>query len=417
VKYLVVGIALCAALIACSGGTTNTTPTTATQAQHVHGNVGTPPPVGWQFLNPDPITTPLCVTSSNNCNPTRDPDSDSEVAEIYTTCGSACPTSSPLNIGEVQEAQGDYSSPNAADTDAIYFATSSDPKVTVECPTTVTEDHCYGTLPINNIRIPVGATGSADSDHHATVFYKNVEYDLWKFTSVVQSNSTIVYARGADTCDVGSYSDMGTCSGTANAAGIAQQAGQLDPREWINGAIDHAIYVSIPCPSGSFSWPADYSDGQCSSGPEDGERIWLDFSDSHINQLVSQGGIAPWEATLLHAWHDYGFVVVDTSGCGAPWNFYGVDNQTFTIVGDTTDGWTAFWAYLMSEGVTNFYFSKDTSHLPIPNQNPRSGAEQIVSQSNIHIVYQPGVGSADRHRGLRATPAGRMHHHATSCST
>jgi hypothetical protein len=409
---LILGIMFCAALIACAGGTS--TAPTAVSNERIRRNIATPPPVGWQFLNPDPITTPLCT--SDPCTPNLDANSSAEVAEIYNACGpTSCPTSAPLNIGEVQEAKADKSSSGEADTDPLYFATSTDPEVTVECPPSLPPSKCYIPTPVS-IRIPIGAAGSADSDHHATVFYNNVEYDLWQFTTKITASTTIAYAQGGEVCDVGSYADKGKCQGTANAAGIAQQAGQLDPREWIDGSIDHAIYVSVICPQPPphYSWPADSTDGHCAAGPQEGERIWLDMTDSHINLLASLGVIATWEATLLHAWHDYGFVVVDSAGCGAPWNFYGVDNQTFTIVGDTTDGWPAFWTYLKGEGVTNFYWADGASHLPIPNPHP--GETAPISQSNIHIAYQPGYTLGSQFLRPRTHHADRMRDRPNACS-
>jgi hypothetical protein len=120
-------------------------------------------------------------------------------------------------------------------------------------------------------------------------------------------------------------------------------------------------------------WPAARSSGRCSSGPLDGELVWLDLSDAQIDALPDH----TWAKTLLHQMHDYGFMV-DGSTSSSPWVLEALDNATFTIVGEKP-GWDAFFTEVENEGDGDkIGWGDNSSHLPIPKTG--------IKQSNIHIV-------------------------------
>ena len=128
--------------------------------------------------------------------------------------------------------------------------------------------------------------------------------------------------------------------------------------------IYHAVYVSLPCPSPGYIWPAAQSDGQCSTGPLDGERIWLDLSDKQISRLPAKH----WEKVLLHEMHHYGLMVVDSESNAPgsePWNLYGIDNETMTLWGKPAP-WTSFFSMVTKEGDGNMLdYADNASHLSL----------------------------------------------------
>ena len=154
---------------------------------------------------------------------------------------------------------------------------------------------------------------------------------------------------------------------------LPYQPGLLDPREIVAGKIRHTFFAGTHCPSPLFVWPAAQSGGRCSTGPAEGERIWLDLTDAQINKLPDH----TWAKTLLHQMHDYGMMIDDSAG-SSPWVPEGLDNATFTIVGQQP-AWNAFFTEVENEGDGDkIGWGDNSSHLPIPTTG--------ITQSNIHIV-------------------------------
>jgi hypothetical protein len=121
------------------------------------------------------------------------------------------------------------------------------------------------------------------------------------------------------------------------------------------------------------------SDGSCAAGPRQGEYIWLDLTDAQINALSNPPFYA-WSKLLLHEMHDYGLLIVDTSGSGAtPWDFDGLDNATYPRLGIVA-GWTSFFNAVISQegGSGNLNYSNNASHLAVPTTG--------ITAANIHIV-------------------------------
>jgi hypothetical protein len=331
------------------------------------------PSPGWQYpFDPNPFTTEICT--SDPCTPTLDKNSTSMVNEIMNEGGGG------FNLGEVQEAQPGTNGQGQADTFPIYYASPSDPSYTVTCDKF---GGCASFMP-SAVHIPNGARASIDVDHHATVIelWAGLEIDFWEFNDGGTGKGTATPVSGggrlsvgfAGVCKTQSLVEHGRCRGSAVAAAIPVQPGMLDPREWVEGRFDHTIYVSTPCPSPNYVWPAVQSDGQCSAGPWDGERIWLDLSDRKISRLP----IHHWAKVLLKEMHRYGLMVVDTSGAGSPWNLYGVDNETMTLWGKPAP-WTSFFTMVTNEGDgASLDYADNASHLAIPTTG--------ITQNNIHII-------------------------------
>lgn len=331
--------------------------------------VQSPPPEGWQFpYKPNPFVVPICT--NDPCSPQLDPNSAPEVSEVMN--GS-------FSMGEIQEAEPRTKGEGQDDTDPIYYATQSDPTYNVSCSQF---GGCHFLSGVS-IHIPNGAHASIDSDHHASVIelWAGTEYDFWEFNDhgTGKGTTTPIHGGGAlsvgfaELCTKKSLQNHGRCEGSANEAALPYQPGLLDPREIVAGKIAHTIYVGTGCPSPQYVWPAAKSGGRCPSGPAEGELIWLDLTDAAIDALPDH----KWAKTLLHQMHDYGFMVDDSAG-STPWVLQGLDNATFTIVGQKP-GWNAFFTEVEREGDGNkIGWSHDASHLDIPTTG--------IKQSNIHIV-------------------------------
>ncbi len=355
----------------CSGPTTLSTPTASqpSQPRTMTNAVQAPPAAGWQFpYQPNPFVVPICA--SDPCRPQLDSNSASEVTELMN--GS-------FSMGELQEAQPGTNGQGQDDTDPIYYATQSDPTYAVRC----SKYNGCSFLSGVSIHIPNGAHASIDSDHHATVIelWAGTEYDFWEFNDhgSGRGTTTPVYGGGAlsvgfgGLCKTYSLQNHGRCQGGANEAGLPYQPGLLDPREIVAGRINHTIYAGTRCPSPRYVWPAAESGGRCPSGPAEGERIWLDLTDSAIDALPDHA----WAKTLLHQMHDYGFMIDDSAG-SSPWVPEAVDNATFTIVGQQP-AWNAFFTQVENEGdAGQIHWGDNASHLAIPTAG--------IRQSNIHIV-------------------------------
>lgn len=357
----------------CSGSTTPSTPTASqpSQSQRITNAVQSPPPAGWQFpYQPNPFNVAICA--SDPCYPQLDPKSASEVSQMMN--GS-------FSMGEIQEAQPGTNGQGEAGTDPVYYATQSDPTYTVRCTN-------YGGCPFFSgvsIHIPNGAHASIDVDHHATVIelWAGTEYDFSQFNDhgTGTGTTTPLYGGGAlsvgfgGLCRTNSLQNHGRCQGGANEAAVPMQPGRLDPREIVAGTIKHTVYIGVICPSPQYVWPAAQSGGRCPSGPAEGERVWLDLSNSAIDALPDH----TWVKTLLHQMHDYGLMVTDSTGSSpTPWGFSGLDNATFTIVGEQP-AWNAFFTEVENEGDANkINWGDNASHLDIPTTG--------IRQSNIHIV-------------------------------
>lgn len=339
------------------------------------------PPIHWNIpLVPNPFIVPICA--SDPCSPKFDRNSTRMISEMMTYGGVG------FSLGEVQEAEPGTQARGSANTYPTYYARSSDPTYTITCSR---YGGCASYMP-RNVHIPNGARASYDSDHHAIVvdLTQGYEIDLWEFNDNGTGHGTTnrisgggsLSTGGVGVCHFADYADRGVCRGGGVAAGVNAATEVIDPREWIAGSIPHTVLVSVQCPAPvpDFLWPARHTDGGCSTGPWEGEYIWLDLADAQINRLPD----LPWVKVLLHEMHDYGLMVVDSvnnkPGTYGPWELYGLDNYTMTLWGQP-EPWTQFFKWVASQRQTVSY-ANNASHLSIPTTG--------ITQSDLHIVQYNG---------------------------
>jgi hypothetical protein len=174
------------------------------------------------------------------------------------------------------------------------------------------------------------------------------EYDLWQVQSTssldkVEVDGTVTTGLSASGGKIdfswGGRTRWNGTDGTApnrpagdpvddsNAAHWAESLGRVRAEELMNGEINHALFIVLPCTAATNSvFPADpVGRGRaCGQGGVQaavgthplGTRLWLDMTDAEIDQLPVPG----WKKIFLHAMSRYGMFVGDTGGAG--WLFY-----------------------------------------------------------------------------------------------
>jgi hypothetical protein len=198
----------------------------------------------------------------------------------------------------------------------IYYASSSDPLVTVHC-TQYCNTSSNGGYP-TQINIPAAARPAGGSDAHMAVIQPNGnEIDFWATTQPAGNWTTGSTLTAASAVNCGSFS---TGSGVlavgpaATAGGACLAAGLLRANELLSGHINHALFIVVQCAVGAvYPASAGAATGQCSSGvgPPLGGRLWYDVPDATTNASTT---LHPWEKAILNALHDYGGFVEDASG-------------------------------------------------------------------------------------------------------
>jgi len=118
-------------------------------------------------------------------------------------------------------------------------------------------------------------------------------------------------------------------SGAGDSLHEAPSALYIRSSEWINGQINHALYLNGSCEalvnngSGPQTvFPASSSHAaQCAdpAGPKPihGSLFFVDYTDTQIATFAS-GGMAPWKVAILHAMAHYGGYFGDTNDSAAP---------------------------------------------------------------------------------------------------
>lgn len=335
-------------------------------------------PLSWSVpYNFNPFTAPLCV--ADPCTPSQpiDPNSTAQLAFIMQTMVGA------FALGEIQ--QRDPSTDGTVGISGsypVYWASTADPVYTISCD--------GGTFDCQNspatLNIPNGARAAGTADHHLVVIEPgNVEYAFDQFndngtgtgtTKPVFFGGSVSVKSGGVATSLTMYTAGGACT-TCNAsmaAFLPAQPGLLDPAEIVAGNIPHTIDVALFCPSSTFFWPANKSDGPCSQGPGEGEYIWLTLTDAQIRAL----GFCSWETTLLLEMHHYGLLIGDTGGGPEPWDFKSYDDWSEMTYGGV-GGWSKFWTWLSSSCPSAVpAFSGGSSHMQLLTTG--------ILQSNLEIL-------------------------------
>lgn len=205
--------------------------------------------------------------------------------------------------------QWDYAHP-------VYFASHNDPVVKLRC-TRYCNHVENGGIPAF-MQIPaVARPAGGDDAHLAVVQPDGTEIDFWATTQPTKpwERGDTIEAQAIVNC--GNFtSGLGTViiGPAATAGGACLGAGVLRASELADGRINHALFLTIQCATGTV-YPAypGASTGQCKngSGPPLGGRLWYDVSDASTN---ANPRLKPWEKAILNALHDYGGYVEDASG-------------------------------------------------------------------------------------------------------
>jgi hypothetical protein len=284
-----------------------------------------------QMANPGPWPTifrPYCANASPNPSapcPWNDtlPDNPQQLNP-----NSAAIVSSLFAPGDIVALPGDWSLGGDYN-HAIYFANSSDPLVTVTCTETCSAASASFHIPSKARAAGFYQQSSSSDCHMAIIEPDGSEYDMYEACAFSGQSAFSVKAL-YKTSILGSGQGS-TTDGAALAAGI--------PRfdEMMNGVVPHALFASTACVSGSFVYPALTQGNTCTSGtgPPMGARLQLTLTDAQINALNLP---EQWEYALLHAMHDYGVYILDTSGGSAP----GVNSNTLIFREESQTQYNAY---------------------------------------------------------------------------
>jgi len=205
----------------------------------------------------------------------------------------------------------------------VYFASRSDPVMTVKCTNEEGPGTCQGGNGINvngaQVHVPAGARPGSNSDAHMVIVETDTgqEYDFWH-----ASVSASILRAGT-----GSVENVKTADGTkagGDAAGLALSGGLLRPSELASGHIDHALAIDIPCTNAhgrdiGYVWPATGGWGDScgqhwsestSGAPAIGQLFQLNMTDAQI----AASGAPAWQQTIMTALAHYGAYAEDTNG-------------------------------------------------------------------------------------------------------
>jgi hypothetical protein len=246
-------------------------------------------------------------------------------------------TTPQFNVGFIDnaanQAQFDFSFP-------IYQAASTDPLIRIFCTqsnSVTCEDNGI------SINIPSLAAQAGGGDHHMSVIEPNgVEYDFWEVsTNPPYSAGQTIQAIGEthfnlDGTTVSNFVAPGFNAGAATAGGEALSTGQVYTSELAAGVINHAIFLTFPCGTNTFVFPASQISGTCAggSGMPLGSRVWWSLSDTATNALSAPADLK----TVLRALHKYGGYYMDSTGAvGSGMSAHMENQEAYWIYGGGVD--------------------------------------------------------------------------------
>jgi len=227
---------------------------------------------------------------------------------------------SKLTVGAAKT-EGDWSHPT-------FYSKPSDPEFTIRCGEQWGKCEVEG----QKVRIPEEAQPAAGGDGHMTVVdpASGWEWDFWQVGSKPSGGGQLDIAWGGRTAINGD--GLGS---DATAARFGNLAGVIRAPEWEAGEIDHALFMTINCDSGSFVYPAAKSGRACSEtgksnadAPPMGARFQLNMTDAQIAALP----VPQWKKPLLRAMARYGMYFGDTGG-GSSWGIQAESGATYTSFG------------------------------------------------------------------------------------
>lgn len=231
-----------------------------------------------------------------------------------------------------------------ADTDRdfghpIYYASPSDPIYEIHCLRWTDECEIEG----SEIRIPEDARPAGGSDGHVAVIDEAQvwEYDFWQAGPLPPGGGVVEISHGGRT-----RLDGDGLGSNATAAYFGLLAGVIRPHELRQGRIDHALFLTSRCTSGSSVSPAAIgtSGDACSTfdesdedAPPMGARLWLDLGPAQLAGLK----LPRWKKAILLALHRYGGYIGDTMNGNSSIGVMFESGSSFTSFG-MPDPWIAF---------------------------------------------------------------------------
>jgi hypothetical protein len=187
----------------------------------------------------------------------------------------------------------------------LNVATNADPRVTVHTVDSSVPD-------ITNVSWPAGVANSGDGDdNHGSIL--NVDTgELWDFWQLDPATKTANVGTQADN-ERGGKGDGNHdyAEGSARGSSADLIAGEMQPHDFAQGHIDHALIASIPAPAtwgpvGPFNRTDHNGDSSPNAIPE-GARLRLPAS-------FDCGPYTGWQGVVCQALKRYGAIPGDNSG-------------------------------------------------------------------------------------------------------
>jgi hypothetical protein len=181
--------------------------------------------------------------------------------------------------------------------------------------------------------LPTGGLATKGNDHDAqmTVIDQATgwEYDLWHVTRKPPGGGTLAFGWGGRT----RLDGTGLGSGGV-AAGYGNLAGLIRATELVEGRIDHALALEVPCVRGRAAYPAVGRALSCAqaglparNAPHLGARFQLVVSPRKLRRMPG------WKRTIAAALERYGAYVSDTTGSPGWWGLHYEGAATYMSFG------------------------------------------------------------------------------------
>ena len=167
------------------------------------------------------------------------------------------------------------------------------------------------TAALQNVPVPSNAVPSAGSDGEMVIWQPSTDTD-WEFWRASESNGTWSACWGGRIQDVSENAGVFAADTGATGSGLALLGGLIRVQDLRSGAINHAIDLSIPAArQGSWSWPAQRSDGYEANSDDPAEGETFRFPATLDLDLFN---LSPGALMIARAIQRYGMIVTDQSG-------------------------------------------------------------------------------------------------------
>jgi hypothetical protein len=205
----------------------------------------------------------------------------------------------------------------------VYYAQNSDGLYTLHCT-------AYGCPGFEGLSIHIPSVYNVEQNNAGdghVIFVspdKAKTYEFYQFP-ITLSGSPVNFTNGGcfTPATTTGWTAWGDCGGQANAGQASFMTMQITPQDLLQGSIEHALMLTIPCdgPAGSKAYPnfSANNDNVCASGhgAPVGSHLQLNMSDAAIDSaLTTAGWTNPVNHMVAKALAHYGAYVMDTCGIG-----------------------------------------------------------------------------------------------------